>query len=502
MSTDTEAFEEQLLRDLTAFAQDPLGFVRYAFPWGAGELAATEKDPSPGPDEWQTEVLEGLGKALRDGSVRDGAGAMRYAGQAIQHAVASGHGIGKTALICWVILWAMATFQDTRGVVTANTKTQLTTKTWAELAKWHRLFVASHWFKYEKTSLHSSDPAHEETWRIDAIPWSKNNPEAFAGLHNKGGRVLLVFDEASAIEDIIWETAEGATSDEGTEVIWLAFGNPTRNTGRFRECWRKFKHRWRTWQIDSRRAKSTNKAQLDAKVADYGEDSDYIKVRVRGIFPSVGDRQFIGSDLVDPARDRHIKEGQYAFAPKILSLDNAWTGGDEVVIGLRQGLVYRQLLILQRNDNDLDIAGLLARFEDEEKADGVFIDMGMGTGVYSAGERMGRSWTLVSFAGKPGKDGYLNKRAEMWGDLKEWLRAGGCIPDDQVLCDDLTGPEYIIRLDGKLQLESKDDMKERGLPSPNRGDALALTFAYPVQKRLSGLARRESSGGDRYDPLA
>src|SRR5690606_37984873 len=140
---------------------------------------------------WQVEILEDL----RDGllSIED----------AIHLARTSGHGIGKSALVAWIILWAISTFEDTKGIVTANTENQLKTKTWAEVAKWHRYFIGRELFKLTATALFSVDPLHERTWRIDMTPWSERNTEAFAGLHNKGKRLLVVFDEASAIPDLI-----------------------------------------------------------------------------------------------------------------------------------------------------------------------------------------------------------------------------------------------------------------------------------------------------------
>jgi hypothetical protein len=322
---------------------------------------------------------------------------------------------------------------------------------------------------------------HEKSWRADATPWSENNTEAFAGLHNEGKRIVLVFDEASKIADKVWEVAEGALTDEDTEIIWLAFGNPTQNSGRFRECFRRYRHLWVTRQIDSRTVEGTNKEYLAEFVATHGEDSDIVKVRVLGQFPSQSVKQFIGGDDVAAARGRTLKPEQYSFAPKILTLDNAWEGDDEGVIGLRQGLKFSILDTFAKNDNDIDIANKLARLQDETGATAVFIDAGYGTGVYSAGKTLGRkNWYLVWFTAASGDPGCLNKRAEMWKLARDWIKEGGSIPDDQVLCDDLTGPETVARLDGKIQLESKKDMKARGLPSPGRGDALALSFAYPV----------------------
>jgi len=456
--------------ELADFTTDPYGFVLYAFPWGEGELEGYD-----GPDEWQTKIL----KAISEGVITPT--------QAIQIAVASGHGIGKSALVAWIILWAISTFEDTKGVVTANTDTQLRTKTWPELAKWHRMFIGKDLFTLTATAIYSSQPEHEKTWRFDIIPWSEHNTEAFAGMHNKGKRAVVIFDEASAISDKIWEVTEGALTDSDTEILWVAFGNPTRNTGRFFDCFNKYRHRWTQMQIDSRTSKLTNKEQIKKWVEDHGEDSDFVRVRVRGVFPSSSDHQFISSSIVEMARGKHLRPEQYNFAPKVIALDNAWTGGDEIVIMLRQGLIAKVLASYKKNDDDFYIAGQLAYFEDQEKADGVLIDLGYGTGVYSAGKQMKRNWILVPFGGGSPDPGFINLRGHMWNQMKKWLREGGAIPNHPTLCSDLIGPEAYVMATGphagKIYLESKEDMKKRGVASPNYADALALTFAMNVMPK-------------------
>jgi hypothetical protein len=181
-----------------------------------------------------------------------------------------------------------------------------------------------------------------------------------------------------------------------------------------------------------------------------------------------------------------LKPEQYEFAPKVLTCDPAWEGDDDLVIGLRQGLHFCILLVMAKNDNDLTVAQKLAQFEDEHEADAVFIDAGYGTGIVSAGRTWGRAWTLVWFGGKASKPGYFDKRSEMWADMRDWLKQGGAIPADDVLYQDLIGPETVPQADGVTRLEPKKAMKARGLPSPNRADALALSFAYPVAKRYRG----------------
>jgi hypothetical protein len=479
----SDSIDDELVEDIAKFQWDPVGFARYAFPWGEpGDL-----ELEPGLRTWQEEFFLDLGKHLQNPKTRH---------QPFLYAVASGHGIGKSALIGMLLNWGMSTCEDCKVVFTANTDTQLRTKTMPEIGKWFRRAINADWWRPTATAVYTTDPDHEKTWRADAVTWSENNTESFAGLHNKRKRIILVFDEASAISDKVWEVAEGALTDEDTEIIWVVFGNPTRNSGRFRECFRKFKHRWYTKQIDSREVEGTNKDQFNKWVEDYGEDSDFVKVRVRGIFPSASLKQFISTDDVDLAYHRELKPEQYNFAPKILTVDPAWEGDDELVIGLRQGLKFRILKVIPKNDNDLMVANLVANFEDEEKADAVFIDGGYGTGIISAGRTMGRKWTLVWFSEKSNDEGCINKRAEMWKLMRDWLKEGGEIPEDPELHSELTAPETVPRLDGKIQLESKKDMKARGQPSPNKADALALSFAHPVlKKRPMAVIRSHSASG-------
>ena len=476
------SYEQELIADIASFSKDPLKFVIYSFPWGTGDLSKYD-----GPDTWQRDILI----AVRDGLIS--------VTEALRYAVASGNGPGKSALSAWLILWALSTFEDTKGIITSNTESQLKIKSWAELSKWYNIFIAKHWFKFTATAIYSSDPKHEKTWRVDQVPWTENRSEAFAGMHNKGKRILIIFDEASGIPDSIWNVTEGALTDEDTEILWFVFGNPTRNSGKFHACFHGSRHRWHTKQIDIRTSKLTNKKEIDQWIADYGEDSDFVKIHVKGEFPNVSDRQFIPHSFVSQARGRQVHPTSYNFSAKIISVEPAWMGGDASVIGLRQGNMFKILARYAKNDDDFILAGYVAKFEDEEKADAVFIDFGYGTGIYSAGKQLGRKWILVPFGGESSNPAYLNKRAEMWGDMKEWLRDGGAIPDDPEMCGELVGPEYYLKTTGgsagKIVLESKTDMKKRGLASPNKADALALTFAAPVIPRGMRSSRRLVGSG-------
>lgn len=481
--------EQQIIESAARYQHDPLGWAMFAYDWGHGELAGYDA-----PREWQADVMRDIANHLQNPETR-------Y--MPLMIAVASGHGIGKSAEIGMLTNWAMSTCDDCKMVLTSNTDNQLRTKTAPEVGKWQRMSVTADWFDIAATSITAKEKTHAKTWRADFVPWSEHNTEAFAGLHNKGKRIVLVFDEASAIADKVWEVAEGALTDEETEIIWIAFGNPTRNIGRFRECFRRYKHRWIHRQIDSRTVEGTNKAQIAKWAEDYGEDSDFFKVRVRGMFPSMSARQFISEDDVAAAYGKHLDKSQYDFAPKIITVDPAWEGDDEFVIGMRQGLVFKILDTFAKNDNDLIAAQRIARHEDEHKADAVFIDAGFGTGIVSAGQGLGRDWTLVWFASKSSDAGCFNKRAEMWKAARDWLKSGGVIPDDPMLRDELQAPEIVPRADGKIQIESKKDMKARGVPSPNRADALVLSFAYPVKRKQEMLDRAGSTREKRmgYSPF-
>jgi hypothetical protein len=456
MNQEIESF---LVQQAHNFRHDPLGFVLFAW-----------DDVTP--HDWQREVLTSIGDKLRAGEINNF--------EAIQEAIASGHGIGKSCLVSWVILWAITTEVDTKGVVTANTENQLKTKTWAEVAKWFYSFRYKHWFRFTATAIYSSDVNHEKTWRIDMIPWSENNTESFAGMHNAGRRILVVFDEASAIPDSIWEVTEGALTDENTEIIWLAFGNPTRNTGRFRECFGRLKHRWHRKQIDSRTVPGTNKKQINQWVNDYGEDSDFVRVRVRGEFPRAGSKQFISSELVEAAIKR--KESVPIGTPRLMAVDVARFGDDQSVIVYRHG---RKLEPLEkfRGLDTMQLAAIVANRINKLRPDAVMVDgVGVGGGVVDRLRHLGHSIIDVNAGSAPDRENratHYNKRAEMWDRMREWLEFGD-IPDDRELSDDLIGIEYGYDMKMRIQLEKKEDMKKRGLSSPDCADALSLTFAYAV----------------------
>lgn len=471
--------ELELRAQIGNMRHDPLGFVLFAFPWGVPGGPLADK---AGPQAWQAEELIQIGLALASGNRK------------LRRAVASGKGIGKSALVSWVALFLLATFPDTKVVLTAGTEPQLRTKTMPEVAKWFRMLICSHWFTFTATSIYvkDPDPAAQKAWRLDAIPWNENNPEAFQGLHNQGKRIGVLFDEASQIKDPIWDATDGAFSDADTEVAWLAYGNPTRGIGKFREAFNP-RSRWTTRAIDSRTVSITDKIELKELIDLHGEDSDYVRWTIRGLFPRVADTQFISAEAVEAARKNeaiaHLSD------PLILGVDVARFGTAKSVIAARKGRDARTIPWKYLSGASVvELAQAVKTMWELYKADAIFVDEGgVGGGVVD----LLRSWNVpvrgVQFGGKSDRveldanpARYANKRSEMWGTLKEMLPKIA-IPDRDELQKELTAALYGYRNDNEIQLVSKEVMlRQHQIPSPDEADALVLTYAYPVQKLPDG----------------
>lgn len=463
-----------LAEDLAHFAHDPLGCVKYSFPWGEGDLF-----DSPGPRTWQGRILSDIGEHLQNADTRH---------KPCQIAVSSGHDIGKTSLIAMLCHWATSTFEDCRGNITANTDNQLKTKTSPELAKWFRMAINKDWFDVNVTSVKVREVEHTQTWRLDLVPWSEQNPAASAGLHNKGKRLLIIMDEASEIPQIIFDVAEGVTLDEHTEIIWLIFGNPTRNHGPFYDAvFGKNRHRWKHYVIDSRDVEGTNKAKLAEWLEDYGEDSDFFRVRARGLPPRAASAQYIDMDLIQGAQKRQVTV--LADEPLVAGVDFAWGGADDNVIRFRRGLDARSIPPIRikgeftRNPAVLTgkLSDVLTKTYDGRKVAMLFLDSaGIAAPVESRLRQLGfRNILTVNFGAHSPDTRYAYMRDFMWGKMKEFLGVGA-IDADPGLEADLSGPCLVSDRQQRVKLEDKELMKKRGLDSPDDADALALTFAMPV----------------------
>lgn len=442
------------------YADDPLGFTMYMHDWGHGMLADWA-----GPDNWHKEIFQAISEYLRGPDDNP-----------LCIAIASGHGAAKTTFIAgWIIPWFMSCRAHPQVVCTANTESQLTTRTWRELAKWHKLSANRDWFEWTATSFYLK--AHPETWKANAIPWSENNTEAFAGTHEEN--VLVAFDEASKISDKIWEVTDGVFTTK--KNIWIVAGNGTRNVGRFYDCFHKLKGRpWLTWSIDSRTCKAANKSYLDNLVAQYGgEDTDQARVRVRGLFPKTATRQLISTEAVEKAMQFEA-EG-FELLPKVLGVDVARFGENSSTICPRQGRKCHDIRVLPKQDL-MQTAHHVAEAMKEERPLQTFVDGGgMGAGVVDRLRQLNFQVVDVNFGNASLDPRFLNKRAESWWAMKEWIEGGECeLPNDPRLKEELTCVSYDFTDKGRIRLDRKSDIFEQYGFSPDRADALAMTFAYPV----------------------
>ena len=462
----TEA--EELVAKLAEFRGDPVGFVKWAFEWGQNELAGYT-----GPFEWQQKILEAIGAGLP-------------LDRAIRVACVSGHGVGKSCLVSWILLWSMSTAAGTKGVCTAGTEDQLKTKLWAELSKWYRLFKGREHFVLGATSLISADSERALQWRIDAIPWTERSSQSFAGLHNQSRRLVVVFDEASTIADVIFEVVEGALTDKSTERIFCCFGNPISNIGRFREIFEGREHeRWFTLRVDSRDVPITSRKEIEESIAFHGEDSDYVRRRYTAQFPRQGAMQFFPSDQIEGAMAR--MPSSTAFDGLVMGCDVGWQG-DESVISFRRGFDCRSIPAVRLH---VDPEGLFNRILLEyrmHRPRHIFIVAGgMGGPLYNRLQHNQLPVIGVMFGGKP--EGYTqvqcaNRKAELYAVWREHLNLLA-LPPDKELRQQMVAVEAELNRQGRLQIESKQDLRRRGLPSPDFLESLLLTVAMGINNEGS-----------------
>jgi hypothetical protein len=487
MSAAEEA--DDLVEQLLGCTDDPLRYITLAFPDVTLE-------------EWQCETLEHIG-----GRLQENARLGRW--KAVQIATASGNGIGKSALLSMIILWGITTFADTVGVITAGTEGQLRTRLWPEIAKWHAQLPDGLREQFTLTATALYNKQFEKTWRVDARPWTERNREAFSGVHNYRKRVIVVFDECAMIPDPIWDATSGMLSDAETEIIWAVFGNPTRNSGRFPLLFPpgKFADLWRHKNIDSRDVSLTDKAAIEEKLNFYGRESNYARSHVYGQFPLAGTSQLIPRDVVEMAAVRRDVVAHHAD-PVIFGVDVAsGHATDYSVVAIRQGQDARscgQYPFPGVNPTDLvyEVAALAAKYSPTT----INVDAtGVGEGTVSRLRELGYPAQPVYAASRAISSGDVrcaNMRAQCWTMMAAWLKVG-IIVNDPDLKSQLCAPEYSENAQGLL-IEKKDHMRDRGLASPDRADALSLTFAFPVISAAMGelVGAGDYQVQSTYDPFS
>tara|TARA_B100001057_G_scaffold233509_1_gene233745 strand:- start:8834 stop:10366 length:1533 start_codon:yes stop_codon:yes gene_type:complete len=474
--------EKALMTELWSLdiKDNPYNFVKFCFSWG---MKDTPLEGFTGPRKWQEKILKDIAKHIARNETVDIPEMFRLA-------VASGRGIGKSALVSWIILWILSTRLGSTVIVTANTEQQLRSRTWAELGKWLTLSINGHWWEKTATTIRPAkwfDERLTNDLKIDtgyyyaqAQLWSEENPDAFAGIHSSYG-VCLIMDEASGIPNPIYSVSEGFFTEPTKDRYWFTFSNPRRNTGPFFDSFHSKRSFWQNEQIDSRTVEGTDQKLFHSMLEQYGEESTVAKVEVLGQFPNYDDDTVIPIDLCKAAVNRDVQ--LTANEPIVWGLDVARFGNDKSALCKRQGNTVLEI----KTYNSMDLMALCGAIKNEyddqvalTKPSEILVDViGVGSGVVDRLQELDMPVRGINVGESPSsKKNYLNLRAELWFKIKEWLSARDCcFPDDDELISELISPIYKYTSSGKIKLESKEEMKKRGIKSPDKADALALTFA-------------------------
>lgn len=466
MPSNQAQLDAELEEFVGQFYDDLEGFIDCCYAWPIqGES---------GPDDWQRSIAREVSVAVKERGF-DGINAVLP----IREGVSSGHGIGKSVLIAMIVHWLMSTRRNAKGTITANTNEQLEKKTWAAIRSWLAHCLTAHWFEINSAIMFRKGA--RASWFCAPQSCAEENSEAFAGQHAKDSTSFYMFDEASAIPGKIWEVAEGGLTDG--EPFIFAFGNPTRNTGKFHEAvFGARRDRWNVHVIDSRDCKFANKQLIAEWAEDYGEDSDFFKVRVRGLPPSADEAQFIDLDRVQDAQRRYVDT--LADEPLIAGVDVSGGGSAWTVCRLRRGLDSRHPPIRISGEKSRDrnhLVSVLAERLSQGDIAAMFIDAAFGAAVVERLRMLGYKQVVeVNFGAESPDPTCANLRACIWKRTKDWLLKGGIDPKDHRLATDLQGPGYHLNQKNRLVLESKESMQKRGVASPDDGDALALTFTHAV----------------------
>lgn len=437
---DFSAFDFALQR----YNRAPIAFVR--------EVLLQE------PDQWQVEALRGFAKGFT------------------RHSIKSGHGVGKSCLAAWVVLWFICTRAPFKCALTAPSAPQLFDVLWPELLKWMGRMPPQWQALWDVTTDHITLKSDKECF-VTARTSRPETPEAMAGLHSRN--ILLVADEASGIDEKVYEAASGSMSSSG--AITLLIGNPTRDSGFFWRTHTLERDRWRCMTVSSAESTRVDPSYITEMSERYGSESNAFRVRVLGQFPSGSDDVFIPGELVDSAmnRDMALDTG----APIIWGLDVARFGADASVLIKRQGACVTEPPRRWRNVDLMVLAGAIKHEYDLANTARpmlIVVDsIGIGAGVVDRLQEQALPVLGVNVAESPANQtNYMRLRDELWGRMREWLATRTVrLPRDDLLRGDLVAPKYTFSSTGKLTIESKESMRRRGLPSCDSADALMLTLA-------------------------
>ena len=322
----------------------------------------------------------------------------------------------------------------------------------------------------------------------------KENPEALQGFHHE--RLLFVIDECSGVDDVIFEVAQGALSTSGSKILMV--GNPTRNSGYFYDAFHKNAHRWHKMTVSCADAEYVSEDFIEDMAHQYGEDSAIFAVRVLGEFAETSEDSLIPRHLVESAVGRDVEA--MTVAP-IWGLDPARFGGDRTALAKRQGNVLTEPIKAWQGKDLMETVGLiLAEWETTpfmDRPSEICVDsIGVGAGVVDRLRELGMPARGVNVAESPALGNrYQRLRDELWFKCREWFEARDCqMPDHEELLQELCGLRFKILSSGKFKAEGKDEMKKRGLRSPDLADAFVLTFGTQAVRAAGSVSSYGYSG--------
>lgn len=462
------AVADSLAELLADWAEDPLLFVTEA-------LGAT-------PEPWQAEALQALPQRKR-------------------LAIRSGHGIGKSALLAWLVIWFGVTRQDGKIPVTAPTSHQLEDILLAEVRKWLDRMRARGWEWIVKQATLTQEAIRFPSGTFAALRTAtKDRPEALQGFHSE--HLLFLLDEASGIDDVIFEVAGGALSTPNAMVVMT--GNPTRTSGYFYSAFHRQREYWHCMHVPCTASSQVAKQYIEQTAQEHGIDSNVYRVRVLGEFPLEEDSVLIPLHLVEAALGREV--ARQHLMP-VWGLDVARFGSDDSALAKRQGNRLMEPVRVWRQRDLMQLAGLLLReyddADDEDKPSEILIDsIGLGAGVLDRCRELNLPVRGVNVGESPAvNDGkFMRLRDELWWKAREWFSGRDvALVEDARLIGELTSVQYGFQSNGKLKVEDKDSLRRRGLKSPDVADAFVLTFAGgldrpAVEKRY---ARRSKYAGEK-----
>lgn len=451
MTEDTNPFEEFI----KLYANDPVRFVR--------EVLGAD------PFDYQQELLSDIAKGERKISVR------------------SGHGTGKSTTFSWAMLWFALTRFPFKVVVTAPTSGQLFDALFAELKRWINELPPQLQMLLEVKADRISLAARPSEGFISARTSRAETPEALAGVHSE--HVMLVVDEASGVPEQVFEAAAGSMS--GHNAVTLLASNPTRSSGTFYETQTRLSGSWKTHHWSCLMSPLVSKDFIEEMKLRYGEESNAYRIRVLGEFPLADDDTIIPFHLIDAAVNRDVSMPN---EKPIWGLDVARFGSDKTALVKRRGNVLVDIAQWQGLDLMQTVGRVKAEYDAlpmHDRPSQIIVDViGMGGGVVDRLRELGLPVRGVNVAETPSMAGtYLNLRAELWFKVKAWLEGRASkLPRNETLIAELASIRYGFQSTGKIKAESKEDMKKRGIASPNIADALCLTMAGDAVIGLHGSA--------------